>query len=109
MNYNLTNLFVLGIGGRSSMHTGTVKFFNNAKGYGFIIVDGDTDKEVFVHFSAIKQDGYKSLNEGDKVKFEIVEEERGEKAVEVEVTEAAISEEEAAEARSEEVIDSFMS
>lgn len=70
------------------MQTGVVKFFNNTKGFGFIIVDGEEEKEIFVHFSAINSDGYKSLNDGDRVEFEIVEEDRGEKAINVSVIEA---------------------
>lgn len=50
------------------METGTVKWFNGAKGYGFISRQGGED--VFVHFKAIVGDGYKTLNEGDKVEFE---------------------------------------
>ncbi len=58
------------------MEKGTVKWFNGAKGYGFISrQDGE---DVFVHFKAISGDGYKSLNEGDKVEFEI---ERGPKGL----------------------------
>jgi len=60
----------------SSMEKGTVKWFNGAKGYGFISRQGGED--VFVHFNAISGDGYKSLNEGDKVEFEI---ERGPKGL----------------------------
>lgn len=71
-----------------NLQTGTVKFFNNTKGFGFIVVDGEEAKEIFVHFSAINSDGYKSLNDGDRVEFEIVEEERGEQAVNVSVIEA---------------------
>jgi len=52
------------------MMTGSVKWFNNAKGYGFITPDGQ-DEDVFVHFSAIDIDGYKTLKEGQKVEFEI--------------------------------------
>lgn len=47
--------------------TGTVKWFNNEKGYGFI--DQDNGEDIFVHYSAIKQDGYKTLCEGQKVEF----------------------------------------
>ena len=54
------------------MATGTVKWFNNAKGYGFITPDGET-KDVFVHHSQIAGEGYKSLNEGQKVEFEVRE------------------------------------
>ena len=48
---------------------GTVKWFNSAKGYGFI--GRDSGEDVFVHFSAIQGDGYRSLQEGDRVKFEV--------------------------------------
>jgi CspA family cold shock protein len=51
------------------MEKGTVKWFNGAKGYGFISRNGGED--VFVHFKAIEGDGYKNLNEGDKVQFEV--------------------------------------
>ena len=59
--------------------TGTVKWFNSKKGYGFITRD-DGKGDVFVHFTAIKEDGFKTLEEGQKVEFEIVQEDRGEKA-----------------------------
>lgn len=52
------------------MATGTVKWFNAEKGYGFITVDGD-EQDVFVHFSAIDMDGYKVLQEGQQVQFEV--------------------------------------
>ncbi len=55
--------------------TGKVKWFNAEKGYGFIVAEDG--KEVFVHFSAIIADGYKTLNEGDEVTFEVVDGERG--------------------------------
>ena len=60
---------------------GTVKWFNDSKGYGFISrADGD---DVFVHFSSIAGDGFKSLQEGDEVTFEVEESERGPQAVSV--------------------------
>ncbi|NLL75031.1 MAG: cold-shock protein, partial [Erysipelothrix sp.] len=58
-----------------------VKFFNAEKGYGFITIDGGQD--VFVHYSAIEADGYKSLEEGQEVSFDIVEGPRGEQAANV--------------------------
>ena len=60
---------------------GTVKWFNNEKGYGFIEYKENND--IFVHYSMINQDGYKSLNEGDKVSFELVETDKGLQAREV--------------------------
>lgn len=61
--------------------TGKVKWFNAEKGFGFIEVEGGSD--VFVHFSAIQQDGYKSLEEGQAVEFDIVEGARGPQAANV--------------------------
>ncbi|MBF1056839.1 MAG: cold-shock protein [Peptostreptococcus sp.] len=63
------------------MKIGTVKWFNNAKGFGFISVEGEND--MFVHFSAIQGDGYKSLEEGQKVEFEVVDGEKGPQAANV--------------------------
>ena len=63
------------------MEHGTVKWFNNEKGFGFITVDGGDD--VFVHFSAIQGDGFRSLEEGQEVEFTIVEGARGPQAAEV--------------------------
>lgn len=60
------------------MAIGTVKWFNSEKGFGFIEVEGGSD--VFVHYSAIQQDGYKTLEEGQRVEFDIVEGERGPQA-----------------------------
>jgi len=58
---------------------GTVKWFNNAKGFGFIGRE-DGNPDVFVHYSAITTDGYKSLQEGDQVEFEIVDGQKGPQA-----------------------------
>ena len=57
---------------------GTVKWFNNEKGYGFVSYEGG--KDAFVHFSEISGDGFRSLDEGDMVEFELAEEGRGPKA-----------------------------
>ncbi|WP_055339086.1 cold-shock protein CspD [Paraclostridium sordellii] len=67
------------------MMNGTVKWFNNEKGFGFISVEGGED--VFVHFSAIQKDGFKSLEEGQVVNFEIVEGARGPQAANVTIAE----------------------
>jgi CspA family cold shock protein len=63
------------------MARGKVKWFNNQKGYGFITTDAGTD--VFVHFSAIQGDGYKALQEGQTVEFEIEKGAKGEQATKV--------------------------
>ncbi|KGP71111.1 cold-shock protein [Pontibacillus yanchengensis] len=63
------------------MQNGTVKWFNAEKGYGFIQVEGGND--VFVHFSAIQEEGFKTLEEGQSVTFEIVEGDRGPQAANV--------------------------
>lgn len=57
------------------MSSGKVKWFNNDKGYGFI--EYSKDEDIFVHYSAIRQDGYKSLNEGDEVNFDLIETSKG--------------------------------
>lgn len=66
------------------METGTVKWFNSTKGYGFIArEDGD---DVFVHFNAIEGEGYRTLDEGDKVQFEIEQGPKGLQATKVQKT-----------------------
>ena len=63
------------------MKQGTVKWFNAEKGFGFISVEGEDD--VFVHFSAINADGYKTLEEGQKVEFDVVDGAKGPQAANV--------------------------
>jgi CspA family cold shock protein len=58
------------------MATGIVKWFNNAKGYGFVTPD-EGDQDIFVHFSAIAMDGYRTLKEGQRVEFEVEEGPKG--------------------------------
>lgn len=74
-------MFVKFLGGTLDMQKGTVKWFNAEKGYGFIECEDGTD--VFVHFSAISMEGYKSLAEGDKVEFEVIEGNKGPQAANV--------------------------
>ena len=62
-----------------SQHSGIVKWFNSAKGYGFVGRD-DGGADVFTHYSSIQQDGYKSLKEGTRVDFDIVQGEKGPQA-----------------------------
>ncbi len=70
-----------GKGSAMARITGTVKWFNDAKGFGFISREGGPD--VFVHFSAISGAGFKSLAEGDRVEFEVVQGQKGPQAADV--------------------------
>lgn len=65
------------------MNNGTVKWFNNQKGYGFIC--DEAGKDVFVHYSGLNMDGFKTLSEGQTVEFEITEGEKGPQATNVTV------------------------
>ena len=64
------------------MPTGKVKWFNNAKGYGFILEDNNNE-ELFAHYSTIKMDGYKTLKAGQQVTFEVLKGEKGSHAVNI--------------------------
>ena len=64
---------------------GTVKWFNNERGYGFILDPRDENVEYFVHYTSILSDGYKTLKAGQKVSFELKETDKGTQAVDVKV------------------------
>lgn len=68
------------------MCRGRVKWFNNDKGYGFIEYDGLLNEDIFVHYSAIDQQGYKTLKEGEIVEFKLIETAKGSQAVNVRET-----------------------
>ena len=65
-----------------NMATGTVKWFNDKKGYGFITSE-DAKGDIFVHYSAVEGDGFKSLKEGDKVTFDVTDGKKGPQAANV--------------------------
>ena len=65
------------------MSRGRVKWFNNDKGYGFIEYEGLVNEDIFVHYSAIEQEGYKSLKEGEIVEFTLIETAKGCQAINV--------------------------
>lgn len=69
------------------MAKGQVKWFNNAKGYGFILPD-DGGEDLFAHFSSIDMDGYKSLKAGDSVEFEVLEGPKGIHAINIKAADA---------------------
>lgn len=64
------------------MAKGTVKWFNDKKGYGFIVSDG-SDQDIFVHYSAIQTDGFRTLDKGEIVEFELFQDTKGARAKEV--------------------------
>lgn len=64
---------------------GKVKWFNNAKGYGFI--EQANDEDIFIHYSKIEKDGYKTLKEGDNVEFELIKTEKGLQAEKIKLIE----------------------
>ena len=76
-----SDFFVMRFRRKLYMATGKVKWFNNSKGYGFIEKEGGGD--VFVHYTAIQGDGFKTLNEGQAVEFEIAQGEKGPQAINV--------------------------
>lgn len=65
------------------MNRGRVKWFNNEKGYGFIEYSENANEDIFVHYSAIESEGYKSLKEGDIVEFTLIKTAKGNQAVNV--------------------------
>jgi CspA family cold shock protein len=65
------------------MARGTVKYFNDHKGYGFITPEGQEGSDVYVHFSAIESGGFRTLREGEQVEFELVSSTRGSEATHV--------------------------
>ena len=77
------------------MNKGIVKWFNNQKGYGFITDENGTD--IFLHYSGINMEGFKSLTEGQNVEFEITDGEKGKQATNVTVVETVAETEEIAE------------
>lgn len=71
------------------LRKGKIKWFNNEKGYGFI--EGENNEDIFVHYSAIKREGYKTLTEGQEVEYELLETDKGLQAINVkEVSNATV-------------------
>ena len=73
------------------MPTGTVKWFNNAKGYGFILSE-ESGADIFAHYSAIEMEGYKTLKAGQVVNFELIDGDKGVHAAHIQADEAAVQE-----------------
>ena len=71
------------------MQNGKVKWFNNAKGYGFVVAEG-RDEDLFAHYSAIQMDGYRTLKAGQPVKFDIIQGPKGLHAVNIQSAEQAV-------------------
>lgn len=69
--------------GTKGMQAGKVKWFNNAKGYGFIVSNDNLDKDLFAHYSAIQSDEYRSLRAGQDVDFELTDGPKGPQAVNI--------------------------
>ena len=65
------------------MATGTVKWFSNIKGYGFVNTDENVEEDIFAHFSAIEMEGYKKLTSGQKIEFEVTEGPKGLQALNI--------------------------
>jgi CspA family cold shock protein len=65
------------------MTTGTVKWFSNVKGYGFVNADDNQEEDIFVHFTAIEMEGYKKLTSGQKIEFDINEGPKGLQALNI--------------------------
>jgi CspA family cold shock protein len=70
------------------MHTGVVTWFNNAKGYGFVVAE-NSEEDIFVHYSAIDMEGYKTLKSGQCVQFDLEDGPKGSHAVNIKCQEAA--------------------
>lgn len=85
------------------MPTGTVKWFNNAKGYGFILPD-EGGEDLFAHYSAIQMDGYKTLKAGQVVDFDVTQGEKGLHATNIQSSEASQSTSSAAEPPSRDAV-----
>lgn len=82
---------ILVVRGSLVMAAGKVKWFNNAKGYGFILPNGGGD-DLFVHYSSIEMDGYKTLKAGQEVEFDLLEGPKGNHAVNIRMIEALVAE-----------------